>query len=59
MVTETEKNGEKYYMCEACNMYYKTQALAQQCEDFCNKYHACDTEIMKQAIQLDAEGCNC
>lgn len=60
MVTETERNGEKYYMCEACDMFYRTQELAQQCEDFCNKNKACNTELIKHAVQLkDNNGCDC
>jgi len=53
MVKELTKNNKTYFMCGACNMYYKTKALAQKCEDFCNKYHACSIELTKNAVQVD------
>ena len=53
MVKEETINGKKYYQCEACDMYYETRELAQKCEDFCNKHHECNTELIKYAVQLD------
>jgi len=52
MVKEVSHDEKTYYMCEACNMYYETKKLAQECEDFCNKYHACSTEITKNAVEI-------
>lgn len=52
MVKEVLKNGKKYYMCEACDMFYENRELAQKCEDFCNKYHSCSLEITKHAVKL-------
>jgi len=52
MVKEITKNNKTYFMCEACNMYYKTKELAQKCEDFCNKNHACSMEITKHAVKI-------
>jgi len=53
MVKEIEKNGKKYYQCEICKMYYKTIDLAQECEDFCEKYKSCSLEIIKHAVQIE------
>ena len=55
MVKEVEHKGKKYYMCEACNMYYPTKELAQECEDFCNKYKSCNTELIGHAVELEID----
>ncbi len=55
MVKSVVHNNKKYYMCEACDMYYKNKLHAQQCEDFCTKYKSCDTSVIKHAIQLDTK----
>jgi len=59
MVREVEKNGKTYFMCEACDMYYGTRELAQKCEDFCNEYKSCNTELMKHAVTFDGEKKGC
>ena len=53
MVKQETKNDKTYFMCEECNMYYKTKDLAEKCESHCRDKHACDTEITKYAVQLD------
>jgi hypothetical protein len=52
MVREITKNNKVYYMCEACNMVYKDKEMAQKCEDYCNKHHSCNLEIIKYAIKI-------
>jgi len=59
MAKEIKHKGETYSQCEACEMYYKDKGIAQKCEDFCNKYKGCNTELISQAIKLDKEDCNC
>jgi len=55
---EIEHEGKKYFMCEACDMYYLTREIAQKCEDFCNKHHACNTELISKAVELgDGKTC--
>ena len=44
-------NGKKYYMCPVCEFYYKTEELAQKCEDFCKTHKSCSLEITKHAIK--------
>jgi len=53
MVNEIEHNGKKYYQCDICKFYYETRELAQECEDFCNKFKSCSIEITKKAVQLE------
>lgn len=55
MVKEEKINGKAYYQCEECDFYYKTQDLAQQCENFCNKHHSCSLELTKHAINPKKE----
>ena len=50
MVKEEIINGIVYFMCEACNMYYKTKEPAQKCENFCKKYRSCSIEITRHAV---------
>jgi len=52
MVKEVKKGDKTYGQCEVCDMYYPTKELAQKCEDFCNKYKACDTDIIKHSVEL-------
>ncbi|MFB6246406.1 MAG: hypothetical protein ABEI74_02340 [Candidatus Pacearchaeota archaeon] len=52
MVKEVTKEGEKYFQCEECDLYYKTKELADKCEEFCKKNNACSIEITKHAVKL-------
>ena len=51
MVKKYNKNNKTYFICEECNMRYKTEELAQKCEDFCRKNKSCSIEIIKHAIK--------
>ena len=53
MVKKIEYNKKTYYQCEACKMHYKDKEIAQKCENFCNKYKSCNTELIKHAVQLN------
>jgi Zn finger protein HypA/HybF involved in hydrogenase expression len=53
MVKKVIKKDKRYFMCEACNMFYETEELAQKCENFCNKHKGCSLEITKHAINID------
>jgi methionyl-tRNA synthetase len=53
MVKEITKNNEKYFMCKACNMYYKEKELAKKCEKHCNDKKSCNLDIIKYAVQID------
>ena len=60
MVKEKEHNGKVYYKCEECDMYYRDRKIAQNCEDYCNKKHACNMEITKYAVEINEDKkCNC
>jgi len=34
-------------------MYYPNKKFAQECEDFCNKYRSCNTELIGHAVELE------
>ena len=53
MVKTKTVNKKTYFICEACCMAYIAQDIAQKCEDFCNKNKACNTELIKHAVNLD------
>ena len=53
MVKEKEHNGKIYYMCKECNMYYEDKNIAEKCEKHCNEKHACNTELIKHAVEID------
>jgi len=39
------------FQCPECSLHYKDQTLAQRCEAFCSKYHACSLEIIRHSIE--------
>ncbi len=53
MVKKITHNKKEFYQCEECKMHYNTDKLAGECEGFCKKNNACNTEIIKHAVQLD------
>jgi len=53
MVKEIEHNGEKYYQCEACKMYYKDRKIAEKCEKWCKEKNSCNLEIIEHAVELN------
>jgi len=52
MVKEIEKQGKKYFQCEACGFYYKDKKWAEKCEEFCNKNKSCSIEITKHSVKV-------
>ena len=52
MVKTVSKSKGKYYVCEECNFAYKDKETAMKCEKWCKKYHSCNIEITKDAINI-------
>jgi len=52
MAREIKKKGKKYFQCPVCSFYYKTNDLAQKCENFCKKHNSCSLEITKHAVEI-------
>jgi len=39
------------YTCKECGFKYSEESLAKQCEDYCKKHNACNSEIIRNAIK--------
>ena len=39
------------YKCEECGFHYEMEEVAKDCEKFCIENHACNLEIIKNAIE--------
>ena len=46
----TKETAAGEYICEACGYRYKEREVAERCEDWCNKNHSCNLEIISQGI---------
>ena len=38
------------FECEGCNMWYKEEKLANQCERWCKTHQSCNLEIIKLSV---------
>ncbi len=45
------KEKQDGYICEECNFAYKDKEWAKKCEAWCKKYHSCNIDITKHAVQ--------
>ena len=52
MVKKIKKSKNQYFQCEECNFVYKDRKIAEECEAYCKKNHACSTEITRHAIKI-------
>lgn len=52
MVKQITKNNMAYFICPECNFAYKGKETAAKCEEWCKKYHSCNIEITKHAVNL-------
>jgi hypothetical protein len=41
----------KYYVCDECLLKYESRELAERCEAWDRKYHACSIEIARHAVK--------
>ena len=53
MVKKIEHGGKHYYLCEACDMCYRDENVAEKCEKYCNEKHACNMELIKHSVKLE------
>lgn len=52
MVKKLTKDNKSYYVCAECNFAYKDKKIAEKCEQWCKKYHSCNIEITKYAVNV-------
>ena len=38
------------FSCEMCGFLYEDEEDAKTCEDWCTKYHTCNLELTKKAM---------
>jgi len=50
MVKEIIIENKKIFICEKCGLGYLTIKLAEECEAYCSKNHACSLKIIKNAV---------
>lgn len=39
------------YTCKECGFKFAEESLAKQCEDYCKKHNACNTELIGKVIK--------
>jgi hypothetical protein len=52
MVQEVMKNKKPTFVCEVCDLSYRTRTLAERCEEYCTTYGACSLDITQHAIEM-------
>jgi len=50
MVKSIIKNEQNFFQCEECGFLYKTEEIAQKCENWCREHKSCNLEIIKEGI---------
>lgn len=58
MVKELRKNGDIFYLCEACKLAYLEKELAERCQRWCEQYQSCNLEIVRYAVPISGEFSN-
>jgi hypothetical protein len=51
MVKKEQFEGEEAFLCEECGFHYKEKSMAEECEEHCRDYDACDTRIVENALE--------
>ncbi len=52
MVREIKENGTTLYQCEECELKYKDEAHATQCEAWCKAHKSCNLDIISHAEKV-------
>ena len=51
MVTQKEIRSMKLYICDECNLLYKSKLDAQKCEEWCKNNNSCNLNITQRALK--------
>lgn len=51
MVLEERFEGVDAFRCGECGLHYADRATAERCEAFCREHDACNTEIIRDALE--------
>ncbi len=49
------KTDSRTHLCPVCGLRYPTRKLAQACKSWCEKHHSCNLDIIKHAVDPDAQ----
>lgn len=55
MVRKIIINNKNAYQCGECKFKYKNKRIATKCEEYCKKYKACNSDIIKHALNINSE----
>lgn len=53
VVKEITKDGKTLYQCEECGFVYEQKEWAEKCQDWDEKHHTCNLEIIEHAVPLE------
>lgn len=61
MLNNESANNSKCYQCQECGFFYREEAQAQKCEEWCREHKSCNIDITKDAVKTEkalfAVGC--
>ena len=53
MVSEKNKDGKTYFVCDECELAYTEKDKAEQCENWCKKNPgSCSPEVVKFSVKI-------
>jgi hypothetical protein len=52
LVHKVRKDNQSAFVCDVCDLSYRTRTLAEQCEAYCSTYGACSLDITKHTIEM-------
>lgn len=52
---EDKTEASKLYHCPECGLHYYNQEIAKQCEAWCRLYKSCNLEVVKLAVENQAQ----
>ena len=50
MVSRVKFGDGNAFKCDDCGLLYRNEKIARKCEAHCTKYHSCNIQITKYAI---------
>jgi hypothetical protein len=51
MVKKEKFEGQRSFKCEECGFHYENRKMAEECEEHCRDFDACDTRIVKNSLE--------
>ena len=51
VLQEINQKGQIVFRCENCKLLYSEKKRAAECEKFCHDNKACDSDLIKKAVE--------